>query len=131
MTQILMLLGAGENEYEEQIILQEEIDFTERKIQLKDIQDVRLYHIYYGFPMEVKNIDSNEIIENPENYVAKVKMKNMPDMHANIKSCRIEQRKVILELDVENTIIYKGDEKTSKSRSTFWCYGKYRFLCKK
>ena len=116
-------LGAGENEYQEQILLQEEIDFTERKIQLKDIQDVRLYHIYYGFPMEVKNIDSNEIIENPENYVAKVKMKNMPDMHANIKSCRIEQRKVILELDVENTIIYKGDERQAKVEVPFGVMG--------
>ncbi len=116
-------LGAGENEYEEQIILQEEIDFTERKIQLKDIQDVRLYHIYYGFPMEVKNIDSNEIIENPENYVAKVKMKNMPDMHTNVKACRIEQRQVLLELDVENTIIYKGDERQAKVEVPFGVMG--------
>ncbi len=117
------VLGAGENEYEEQVILQEEIDFTERKIQLKDIQDVRLYHIYYGFPMEVKNIDSNEIIENPENYVAKVKMKNMPDMHTNVKACRIEQRKVLLELDVENTIIYKGDERQAKVEVPFGVMG--------
>ncbi len=116
-------LGAGENEYQEQILLQEEIDFTERKIQLKDIQDVRLYHIYYGFPMEVKNIDSNEIIENPENYVAKVKMKNMPDMHTNVKACRVEQRKVILELDVENTIIYKGDERQAKVEVPFGVMG--------
>ena len=50
-------------------------------------------------------------------------MKNMPDMHANIKSCRIEQRKVILELDVENTIIYKGDERQAKVEVPFGVMG--------
>ncbi len=116
-------LGAGENEYSEKILLQEEIDFTQRKIQLKDIKDVQLYHIYHGFPMEIRNISSDEIIENPQNYVAKVQMKNMPDMYANVKACRIEQRKVLLELDVQNTVIYKGDEKQTKVEVPFGIMG--------
>ena len=116
-------LGTGDNEYQDQILLHDEIDFTERKIQLKDITDVQLYHNYHGYPMEVSNIDSNEIISNPENYVAKVKMKNMPDMFANVKACRIEQRKVLLELDVENTIVYEGDEKQTKVEVPFGVMG--------
>ncbi len=112
-------LESGENEYQNKELLNDEIDFTEREIQLKDIMDVDLYHIYYGFAMAITNIDSNKIIENPENYVAKVKMKNMPDMYATIKSCRVENRVVLLELNVENTVIYKGDEKQAKVEVPF------------
>ena len=112
-------LESGKNEYQNDILLNDEIDFTEREIQLKDIMDVNLYHIYYGFAMDATNIDSNKIIQNPENYVAKVKMKNMPDMYATVKSCRVENRVVLLELNVENTVIYKGDEKQVKVEVPF------------
>ena len=112
-------LESGKNEYQNEVLLNDEIDFTEREIQLKDIMNVNLYHIYYGFAMEATNIDSNKIIQNPENYVAKVKMKNMPDMYATIKSCRVENRVVLLELNVENTVIYKGDEKQAKVEVPF------------
>ncbi len=115
--------GTGENEYQEQVLLQEEIDFTERKIQLKDIKDMQLYHMDYGSPREIRIIDANDIIEKPEDYVAKVQMKNMPDMYATVKGCRIENRQTLLELDLENTVIYQGDEKKTKIELPFGTMG--------
>nr|WP_288555465.1 ZmpA/ZmpB/ZmpC family metallo-endopeptidase-related protein [uncultured Mediterraneibacter sp.] len=105
-------LENGQNEYQNEVLLEEEIvTSVDRKIEMKDVQEVTVYEKKrdgsgYG---EVTDLRLPYLQYYPDNYLAKVKMKDLPAFYAKIKSCRTENGQVYLILDYENAIHYTSD----------------------
>ena len=108
-------LESEKNEYKDQTLLQEEIVLSgDRKIEMKDVLDVTVYEKKTDYSGNVTYQEVNEIIYlyvkyYPDNYIAKVQMKDMPDFYAKLKGYRIENGKCYLIIDYDNVVQYTGD----------------------
>lgn len=110
-------LTEGENEYNSQEILNEEITIEQELIELKDIESIHLY----------KKENNKAVVENEvnvlefkkEEYVVEVTMKDLPKFYAEIKDTKVEDGKFILILDYDNTVQYNGDKKSNNLEVKF------------
>ncbi|NEZ47277.1 hypothetical protein FDF74_08675 [Clostridium niameyense] len=92
-------------------ILNENIEFPEEVIELKDIESVTLYKKEGNDVIKVKGIDINNF--NEQDYIAQIKMKDMVDFYAEIKSGRIDNDNFMLELKYNNAVSYDGNVKSN------------------
>ena len=107
-------LGTDQNNlHKSQILLQEEMEFAIRKIEMKDILDVYLYRKNRDKVEEVSSIYTYELT-NTEQFLVKVEMKDMPAFYAALKSSRVENNILKLELEYENAVQYQNDMKQDK-----------------
>lgn len=103
------------NEYKNKTLLEEEVVlFGDRKIEMKDIMDVIVYEkeVDYSGNMNYREVDKLPYVYvryYPDNYIARVKMKNMPDFYARIKDYRIENNKCYLVIDYDNVTQYTNN----------------------
>lgn len=100
----------GKNEYQNQELLNEEIDISTRLIQMKDIQSVNLYKQNETQVDLLGNINIQELT-NLDDYVVKVEMKESPAFYTTIKEYKVEDSKLKFVLDYENIVQYEEDEK--------------------
>ena len=103
----------GNNLHNAQNLLEEEMDFANRKIQMKDILDVYLYKKNGEKIEEVSSIYTHELA-NKEEFLVKVEMKDMPDFYAPLKGYREENNILKLELEYENVVQYENEMKQDK-----------------
>ncbi len=108
-------LGPDENNllYKSQILLEEEMEFAIRKIEMKDILDVYLYRKNGDKVEEISSIDTSEL-KQKEHFLVKVEMKDMSDFYAPIKNYIIENNELKLELEYDNIVQYENDMKQDK-----------------
>ena len=104
-------LSAGDNEYNNQEILNEEITISQELIEFKDIESIKLYKEENDNVVE--EIEVNVLDFKPEDYIVEVTMKDLPKFYAEIKDTKIEDGKFMLILDYDNTVQYEGDMKSN------------------
>lgn len=102
-------LSTGDNEYNNQEILNEEITISQEFIEFKDIESIKLYKEENDNVVE--EIEVNVLDFKPEDYIVEVTMKDLPKFYAEIKDTKIEDGKFMLILDYDNTVQYEGDIK--------------------
>ncbi len=112
-------ITTGDNEYENQQLLKEGINISqERFIEIKDIIGVSLYS-KENPTVEVTNI-TEENLSNLDNYIVKVRTKEMPLFYTKIKSYEItEDEKLNFILDYDNVIQYENGKKQNKLQVTY------------
>lgn len=104
-------LGTDENNlHTSQILLQEEMEFTIRKIEMKDVLDVYLYRKNGDKIEEVSSIYTYELAKTDQ-FLVKVEMKDMPSFYAPLKGYREENNILKLELEYENIVQYENGMK--------------------
>lgn len=107
-------LGTDENNlHMSQILLDEEMEFTIRKIEMKDILDVYLYRKNGDKVEEVTSIYTYEL-DKKDQFLVKVEMKDLPAFYAPLKGYRVENNELKLELEYENIAQYENDMKQDK-----------------
>ena len=104
-------LSVGDNEYNNQEILNEEITISQELIEFKDIESIKLYKEENNNVIE--EIEVNVLDFRPEDYIVEVTMKDLPKFYAEIKDTKIEDGKFMLILDYNNTVQYEGDMKSN------------------
>lgn len=107
-------LGTDDNNlHTAQVLLDEEMEFTIRKVEMKDILDVYLYRKNGDKVEEVSSIFTHEL-EQKDQFLVKVEMKDLPAFYAPLKSYRVENNELKLELEYENITQYENDMKQDK-----------------
>lgn len=106
------------NEYNNQTILSEEIDSSDRLIEMKDIMSIELFRQNENQVEEVNEINLNSNL-NFEQYLVKVNMKDLPSLYAKIKEHKIENGSLKFILDYDKTVQYYGEEKQNKLEVTY------------
>ena len=114
-------LGTNKDDlHKSEILLEEEMEFTIRKIEMKDILDVYLYRKNGDKVEEVSSLYTYEL-EQKNQFLVKVEMKDMPDFYAPIKNYRIENNELKIELEYDNVAQY--DENYNKQDKLEVVYG--------
>lgn len=112
-------LETGKNEYTNQEIHQEDIYVTlERKIEMKDITRFSVYQLSGNETNEKMRINVADL-DNLDNFIVKVEMKDMPIFYSTIKEYKIEEEKLKFVLNDENMIQYVGHAKQDKLELTY------------
>lgn len=107
-------LGTDENNsHKSQLLLEKEMEFTIRKIEMKDVLDVYLYRKNGDKIEEVTSLYTYEL-EKADQFLVKVEMKDMPTFYAPLKGYREENKILKLELDYENVVQYENYMKKDK-----------------
>jgi len=110
--------GESQNKYQNQELLNEEINFVFRKVEMKDILDIALYKKDGETVTELSTVNITEL-ENKEQFIVNVQMKDMPSFYAPIKRHYIEEGELKFELEYENIIQYKDGIKQEKLEVTY------------
>ena len=112
-------LGTDENNlYKAQILLEDEMEFTTRKIEMKDVLDVYLYRKNGEKIEEVTSLYTYEL-ENASQFLVKVEMKDIPAFYAPLKGYRVENNILKLELEYENVVQYENNMKQNKLEADY------------
>ena len=110
--------GESQNKYQNQELLNEEINFVFRKVEMKDILDIALYKKDGETVTELSTVNITEL-ENKEQFIVNVQMKDMPSFYATIKEYYVENGELKFELEYENIIQYKDGIKQEKLEVTY------------
>ncbi|HBC2029586.1 TPA: hypothetical protein I9Z65_001471 [Clostridium perfringens] len=110
-------LSEGENEYNGQKVLEKNITVAKELVELKDIESVNLYRKNGNSIEEVNEVDIQRF--NPQEYIAKVKMKNIPTLYTEIKEGKVVGREFRLVLNYNNAIQYEGSKKRNEIEVKF------------
>ncbi|MCI9016461.1 MAG: hypothetical protein HFJ53_04800, partial [Clostridia bacterium] len=111
-------LEVGKNEEVDQILLSETIELSERLIEFKDIQEIEVYKQNGEQIQTLSEININEL-QNLNNYLVKVNMKDTKGFYTTIEKYDIENDNLILTLNYEKIVQYKGEEKLDKLQVTY------------
>lgn len=104
-------LGTDENNlHKAQVLLEEEMEFIIRKIEMKDILDVYLYRKNGDKLEEISSLYTYELAQKDQ-FLVKVEMKDMPAFYAPLKGYREENKVLKLELEYENVVQYENGMK--------------------
>ena len=102
-----------QNEYQNQIILDDVISLDKSNIELKDILEITLYKAETsGNTTIASEVNVEELKANINSYFVKISMKEMPTIYTKIKNVLVENEKLILVLDYE--YVTKENEKEKK-----------------
>lgn len=111
-------ITTGDNEYENQQLLKEAINISaERLIEIKDIIGVSLYS-KENPTVEVTSI-TEENLANLNDYIVKVRTKEMPLLYAKIKGYEIVEENLDFILDYDNVIQYEDGKKQNRLKVTY------------
>ncbi|MCI8273738.1 MAG: hypothetical protein HFJ55_06635 [Clostridia bacterium] len=110
--------GDSTNKYLNKELLNEEINFIYRKVEMKDILDIALYKNDGENVTELTTVEIPEL-ENKEQYLVNVQMKDMPSFYATIKEYYVENGELKFELEYENVIQYKDGLRQDKLEVTY------------
>lgn len=111
-------ITTGDNEYEDQQLLKEGINISaERLIEIKDIIGVSLYS-KENPTLEVTSI-TEENLANLNDYIVKVRTKEMPLLYAKIKGYEIVEENLDFILDYDNVIQYENGKKQNRLKVTY------------
>ncbi len=113
------ILEENANNYQNVTLLENDITLGERKFEMKDIAETIVYKQTDNGVIEATNININEL-NNLNDYIVKVTMKDMPTFYTTINKARVEDNKLKLELDYDNVVQYN---KTSKQEKLEIDYG--------
>lgn len=95
----------------DQQIYKKTVSKESRTIEMKAIQDVRLYKMENGIQTAVETVAKGEITdENMKNYTVRVDMKNMPAFYSVLEGVEERDGKIILKISYEGAVDYSSDE---------------------
>lgn len=103
------VLSNNENKYENQILLEKPINVSIRMLEMKDIKNIALYK-KTGNNVEVLSSVNIADLDNLENYLVKVEMKDAPSFYSQIKEYKQEEVLKFI-LDYDDVIQYTNDQK--------------------
>lgn len=112
-------IDESSNKFINEMILNQNIEFSQEAIELKDIEKVTLYRKEENDVIEVKDLDTRNF--NAQDYIAQIKMRDVSDFYAEIKGGRIDNDNFMLELKYDNGVSYDGN---AKSNTITVSYGK-------
>jgi len=107
------VLEEDANEYKEVTLLEADITLGNRKFEVKDIIRTLLYRQTENGVEEVQNLKESDLA-NLDNYIIKVRTREMPAFYTTISGYRIEDNKLKLTLDYDNVVQYTNDNKQDK-----------------
>ncbi len=102
--------GPGDNEYKNQVLLDDEINVNDRLIEMKDIIGIVLYK-QTGSKVEKLYKVSVEELVNLKDYIVEVKMKDLKSFYSPIREVKTVDGKLKFILEYENIVQYKGMQK--------------------
>lgn len=100
----------GKNEYANEILLEEEIETSDRMLEMKDIRNATLYKQENNVVNEIDSLNISEL-NNLENFLVKVEMKDLPSFYSTIREYKVENNILKLVLNYDNTVQYDGEQK--------------------
>lgn len=100
-------LETGKNEYQNEVLLVEEMNISSRMLEMKDIETISLYK-QDGTKVTKLNIAE---LDNLENYLVKVEMKALPAFYSGIKEYKVEDDVLKFVLDYDRVVQYNGNQK--------------------
>ena len=106
-------LDNDSNYYKDAVLLENEISFGKRKFQIKDIVSSTVYVQTSDGVKEASSIKIADL-NNLDNYIVKVKAKDMPVFYTTIEEYRIDNNKLKLILKYDDIIQYNGSKKQNK-----------------
>lgn len=104
------ILEENANLYENITILNNDITLGERNFEMKDIISSIVYKQTSDGVVEASNIKINEL-NNLDNYIVKVAMKDMPTFYTTIKEAKVENNKLKFVLNYDNVVRYDENNK--------------------
>ncbi len=107
------VLEEDANEYKNITLLEADITLGNRKFEVKDIIRTLLYRQTENGVEEVQNLKESDLA-NLDNYIIKVRTRDMPAFYTTISGYRIEDNKLKLTLDYDNVVQYTNDNKQDK-----------------
>ena len=111
-------LEENANYYENMLLLEADITMGARKLEMKDITNIMVYKETTNGVEEVIALRESDLT-NLNDYIVKVQMKNMPVLYTKIKEYKIEDNKLKLTLDYEDTVQYENNIKQDKLEVTY------------
>lgn len=99
------VLEEDANEYKNITLLEADVTLGKRKFEVKDIIRTLLYKQTGNGVEEVQNLKASDL-SNLDNYIIKVRTREMPAFYTTISGYRIENNKLILTLDYDNVVQY-------------------------
>lgn len=98
-------VGAGEHTYQNQLLSEQEIfASSDRTVSAKDILRVTAYRLNGSTPQEESELNLTYLKYYKDRYFVRVEMRDLPDFYAKIKSHRVADGKLYLELEDANTV---------------------------
>ena len=110
-------LGAGDNEYLNVKVVDDNIVISKELIELKDIESVKLYRKNGESTEEVSAVDTKNFT--PEDYIAKITMKNIPTLYAEIKEGKVVGNEFRLVLNYNNGVQYENSQRRNEIEVKF------------
>lgn len=111
-------IETGKNEYQNKELLNNQIDVSERLIEIKDIQTVELYRKNNNDVENVTTLNLEEL-SNLNDYIVKLSMKEQPSFYTTIEEYNIEDNKLKFTLDYEKVIKYEENKQNNKLEVTY------------
>ena len=105
-------LGSGSNEYHNKVLLNEKLDDTNRIIVAEDILGIDLYQQESNSMEKIYDINISDL-DNLDNYIVKVNMKNLSSFYTTIKKYKIEKDRLMFVLDYNNFVSYNSKKKSN------------------
>ncbi len=106
-------LDNDSNYHENAVLLENEISFGKRQFQIKDIVSSTVYVQTSEGVKEASSIDIDDL-NNLDNYIVKVKAKDMPVFYTTIEEYRIDNNVLKFVLKYDDIIQYNGNDKQNK-----------------
>ena len=106
-------LDENSNEFINSVLDIQTINIGARLIEMKDIIEFSVYKQTKDEVVLVEKLKEADLA-NLNDYIVKVQMKKMPTLHTKIKEYRVDDNKLKLTLDYDNTVQYDGNTKQNK-----------------
>ncbi len=106
-------LDNDSNYYKDAVLLENEISFGKRQFQIKDIVSSTVYVQTADGVKEASSIKIADL-NHLEDYIVKVKAKDMPVFYTTIEQYRIDNNKLKFVLKYDDIIQYNGSKKQNK-----------------
>ncbi len=106
-------LDHDSNYYKDAVLLENEISFGKRQFQIKDIVSSTVYVQTADGVKEAPSIKIADL-NHLENYIVKVKARDMPVFYTTIEEYRIDNNKLKFVLKYDDIIQYNGSKKQNK-----------------
>lgn len=106
-------LDSNSNEFEDVVLMENEITLGTRQFQVKDIISSTVYTQTSEGVEELDNVNVSAL-SNLDNFIVKVKPKDMASFYTTIESYSIVNNRLKLTLKYDDIVQYNGDKKLNK-----------------
>ncbi len=107
----------NDNYFNNNILLDKMISLAQNRIDITNITDISLYQNIDSKIVAIDTVNVDELKANISSYFVSISLKDMPTIHAKLKSAYIENSKLILVLDYQNVV--KNSTKTEDLKIEF------------